>query len=77
MAVVHAHPALLGGVDEEQPAERPARLTAEARLGLLLDDHDALAGVDELGGGDEAGEPSADDDGVGVIRHGYSPSVVR
>ena len=64
--VLHAHASLLGGVDEEQPAERPVRLPAEARLGLLLDDHDALAGVDELGGGDEAREPGADDDRVGL-----------
>ena len=30
-------PALLGAVDEEQPAEGPERLAAERRLGLLVD----------------------------------------
>jgi len=56
----------MGRVDEEQPAERPVRLSAEARLGLLVDDHDALAGVDEFGGGDESRQARADDDRVGL-----------
>ena len=42
------------GSRQEEAAERPVRLAAEARLGLLLDDHDALAGLHEFGGGDEA-----------------------
>ena len=36
-------PALLGRVDEEQPAERPERLAAEGLLGLLVEQDDALA----------------------------------
>ena len=62
--VVHADPSLFGRVDEEQPAERPPRLPAEVRLGLLVEDGDALAGVDQFGRGDEAGEARADDDGI-------------
>ena len=38
---------LLGGVDEEQAAERPPRLTAQVRARLLIDDHDPLAGAGE------------------------------
>ena len=66
IGVAHAHPALLGRVHQEDAAERPERLAAERRLGLLVDEHHALAGVDQLGGGDEPGEAGADDDRVGV-----------
>ena len=41
--VLDAHPALLGGVDEEQPAERPERLAAEGLLGLLVEQQHPLA----------------------------------
>ena len=56
--VVHAQPALLRGVDEEQPAEGPPGLAAEGRLGLLVDQDHPLAGVGQLGGGDQAGQPA-------------------
>ena len=64
--VLDAHATLLGGVDEEQAAERPERLAAEIGFGLLLEDRDALARVDEFAGGDEAGYPGADHDRVGL-----------
>ena len=48
-AVAHAHPPLLGGVDEEQPAEGPERLPAEVDRRLLVDQQDALAGGHQLG----------------------------
>ena len=70
--VLDAHPALLGGVDEEQAAERPERLAAERRLGLLVEQDHPPAGVGELGGGDQPGQPGPDDDDIGVgIRIGH------
>ena len=72
-------PALLGGVDEEEPAEGPERLAAEARLGLLLDEHDPAPGVGQLGGGDQPGQPGPDDDDVclepfGRLAHDAAPA---
>ena len=63
--VLDAHAALLGGVDEEQSAERPERLAAEVGLGLLLEDGDALAGVQQFARGDEARKARSDHDRVG------------
>ena len=60
--VVHAQPALLRGVDEEQPAEGPPGLAAEGCLGLLLEQDHPLAGVGEFRGGHEAGQPRPHDD---------------
>ncbi len=53
---------------KNQPAERPEGLAAERLLGLLVEQDDLAAGVGELGGGDQAGEPAADDDDVRVHR---------
>ena len=64
--VVHPQPALLRGVDEEQPAEGPPGLAAEGRLGLLVEEDHPLAGVGQLGGGDQAGQPRPHDDDVGL-----------
>ena len=66
--VLDAHPPLFGRVDEEQPAEGPERLAAEVGPRLLLHDDHASAGTGQLGGGDQAGEARADDDGIRV-RH--------
>ena len=60
------HPALLGGVDEEQPAERPERLPAQVLLRLLVEQQHPPAGVGQLGGGDQAGQAGADHDDVRV-----------
>ncbi|BDZ63154.1 hypothetical protein GCM10025877_00920 [Agromyces mangrovi Wang et al. 2018] len=68
--VVHAHRALFGRVDEEEPAERPPGLTAERRLGLLFDDDDAAPLLGELGGGDETGETGPHHDRIGMIEVG-------
>jgi hypothetical protein len=43
--VLDPHPPLLGAVDHEQPAEGPECLAAEVLLSLLVDQHDAAAGV--------------------------------
>ena len=43
-----------GTVDQEQSAERPERLAAEALLALLVDHDDALAGVGDFGCRDQA-----------------------
>ena len=66
VGVLHAHPALLGAVDEHQPAERPERLAAEARLRLLVEQDHAPAGVGQLRRRHQAREPGADDDDVSV-----------
>jgi hypothetical protein len=66
MAVADAQAPLLGAVDEEQSAERPERLPAQ-RLGAFLIEQDHLAScVRQLGGGDEARKPPADDDHIRV-----------
>ena len=67
--VLDAHPALLGRVDEKEPAEGPEGLAAERRLGLLVDRSDPPAGVRQLGGRDQPGQPAADDDGVVFVTH--------
>ena len=65
--VFHAQPALFGRIDQEQAAERPERLAAQALLGLLVDDDHPLAGVGQLGGGDQTGQAAAHDDHIGVV----------
>ena len=60
--VVNPQAALLGGVDEEQPAERPERLAAEVGRAFLVDQGDPLARARQLGGGDQTGEAGADHD---------------
>ena len=74
--VLDAQPALLGAVDEHQPAEGPERLAAQRGLRLLVEEDDLAAGVGQLRGGDEAREPRADDDGVRVHR-GVVPDRAR
>ena len=65
-AVADPHPALLGGVDQEEAAERPEGLTPEVGLALLVEEDHAAAGVGEFRRGGEAGQARADDDRVGV-----------
>jgi hypothetical protein len=80
MGVVDAHPALLGGVDEEQPSEGPVGLAAGRALRFLVDDEDATTGIRQFGGGDEAGESGADYDHVGgrrVWRESRHPELLR
>ena len=67
--VPDAHAALLGRVHEEQAAERPPRLPAEVLLALLVQDRHAAPGASGLGGGDEPGQPAADDENVGTVGH--------
>ena len=69
--VADAQAALLGAVDEEEPAERPPRLPAERRLGLLVEQDHPASRVGELGGGDETGQAGPDDDDVGVGHAGH------
>ncbi len=69
---LHAPAPLLGGVDHEQAAQRPVRLPTQALLGLLLDEHDPLAGVGQLSRGHQPGQAGADHDHVrlvSVFRH--------
>ena len=65
-AVADAEPALLGGIDEEQSAERPERLAAKRGLRLLIEDDDAAPGVGQFGGSDQSRKTRANDDGVCV-----------
>ena len=80
--VAHAQAALLGAVDEEEPAERPPRLPAERRLGLLVEQDHPASRVGELGGGDETGQAGPDDDDVGVghaghrVRRGFGAAML-
>ena len=60
--VVDAEAALLGRVDEEQPAQRPERLPAQALLALLLDQKHSAPRVGRLRGGDETRESRSNDD---------------
>jgi hypothetical protein len=64
VGVADPEAALLGGIDEKEPAERPERLPAERLLGLLLEDRDPAPGIRQFGGRDQPGEPGADDDDV-------------
>ena len=64
--VADAQPALLRGVDEEQPAERPVGLSAERLRRLLVEQDHPPTGVGELGGGDQPGQPGPHDDDVGI-----------
>ena len=72
VAVADAEPALLRRVDEEQAAERPERLAAEILLAFLIEHDHALAGIGDLGGGDQPGEAAADHDHVRICRHARS-----
>ena len=64
--VLDAEPALFGAVDQEQSAERPESLAAEALFALLVDHDDALAGVGDFGCRDEAREAPADHDYIRI-----------
>ena len=77
VTVLDAEPALLGRIDQKQPAERPERLAAKALFAFLIDHDDALAGVRDLGRGDEAGEARADHDDVSFVCHRVSPGLLR
>ena len=70
VAVLDAHPALLGAVDEEQATERPEGLPAQVGAVLLLDDQHAFTGhlgvLGQLGGRDQSGESGSDNDDVSV-----------
>ena len=73
--VLDAEAPLLGGVDEEQPSERPPGLPAEVRARLLIHQDDAAPGIERLGRGDQAGQPPSDHQdvcGQGLFRHGVS-----
>ena len=69
--VPQAETALLGGVHQEQPAERPERLSAERCGGFGVQDDDPLPPAGELGGRNQARKPGSDHDDVGV-GHGGS-----
>ena len=62
-----------GEFDQEQSAERPESLAAEALFALLVDHDDALAGVSDFGRGNEPGEASADHNYVRIVSHAVSP----
>src|SRR3954453_10144405 len=66
VAVLDAQSALLGRVDEEQPAEAPERLTAERLLTFLVEQQDPTSRFGELGGCDQSGDPGSDDDDIRV-----------
>lgn len=65
MRVVDPQATLLWRVHEEQPAEGPEGLATEALLAFLIEQKHRLPRVGRLGGGDQAGEASANDDEIG------------
>jgi hypothetical protein len=69
VAVLDAHPALLGRVHEEQAAERPVRLAAERLLRLLVEEDHLASRVDEFRGRRESRETRSDHDHICVVRH--------
>jgi hypothetical protein len=71
--VLDSKPALLGRIDQEQPAKGPERLAAEVLFAFLVDHGDAPAGGRKLGGGDKAGKAGADHDDVNFFCHRVSP----
>ena len=74
--VLDAEPALFGRVDQEQSAERPKRLAAEALFALLVDHDDALAGVGDFGCRDQPRQSAADHDYVRILSHRFLPRAV-
>ncbi len=58
-----------GEVHQEQAAERPEGLAAEALLAFLVEQDDALAGVGDLGGRHQPRQTAADHDHVSIVRH--------
>ena len=72
-AVLDAEPALFRAVDQEQSAERPEGLAAEALFAFLVDHDDAFAGVGDFGRRDEARKPAADHDDVRILCHRVTP----
>ncbi len=73
VTVLDAKPALLGRIDQKQPAERPEGLAAKALFTFLIDHNDPLAGRRDLGRGNKAGEPRAHHDDVSFACHRASP----
>jgi hypothetical protein len=68
VGVLDPHPAPTWAVEEEQPGEPPERLAAEVVAVLLLDIRTQAASLDQLMGGDETGQPSADHDRVWFVQ---------
>ena len=64
LAVTDAEPALFGRIDQEEAAEGPMGLAAHGGGRFLVQDHNAPPGGVGLRGGDEPGEPGADDNHV-------------
>ena len=75
--VTDAHTPLLGRIDQEEPAERPERLSAQRLFRLLVEDDGLASGIDKLAGSDQAGQTGTDDDGVGVPAHVETASFGR
>ncbi len=73
VAVLDAEPALFRRIHQEQPAERPEGLAAEALFALLIDHDDALAGIGNLRRGDQAREAPADHNYVRIACHRIIP----
>ena len=73
--VVDPKAALLGRVDEEEAAERPERLPAQPRLGLLLQQDHPPLGFGQLRRGHQPGQARPHHDDVGVVTHGRTIEV--
>ncbi len=76
MGILDAEPPLLGGIDQEQPAERPERLPAEVLLAFLIDNDHALACVGQFVRCHKTGQPGSDNNHVRIVRH-FVPLALR
>jgi len=73
VTVLDAEPALFRRIHQEQSAERPESLAAEALLALLIDHDDAFASFRNFRRRDEARKASADHNDVSILSHCLPP----
>src|SRR5689334_12880501 len=77
VGILDAEPALFRRIDQEQSAERPEGLAAQALFAFLVEQDDALAGIGDFGRGHQPRQPAADHDHVGISHRILPPVVSR
>ena len=71
--ILDTETALLGTINQHQPAERPVCLSAERLLRLLIEQDDFLSGIGNLSRRDEPSKTAADDNDIRV--HSFLPNI--
>jgi hypothetical protein len=71
VGVLDPHPTLLGAVHEEESAEAPDRLAAQALLALSVQQQDRPSGIGHLGGSDQLRQTGTHHDHVCCTRTGH------